>query len=158
MPRPKGLPKTGGKVKGGKHAATIAKAALHVKSVELTVERVKEEYGRIAFLDIRTLFAEDGNLKPISEWPEDAARAVAGIEVEEASDRHGRIHKVRIINKISALDSIAKHLGMFVDRIAGADGGAIKIESNNPRDILALELAGVAARIAAGRNPEKTDG
>ena len=61
--------------------------------------------------------------------PEDARRAVASMEVEElfagsGAERRqiGRLHKIRFASKIAALDSLAKHLGMFVERIAGPNG------------------------------------
>ena len=34
----------------------------------------------------------------------------------------GRIHKIKIANKLGALDSIAKTLGMFVEKMRLVDG------------------------------------
>jgi hypothetical protein len=57
-------------------------------------------------------------------------------EIEEifggrSEERHrtGRLHKIRFAHKIQALDSLAKHLGMFCERIAGADRGSFKIRT-----------------------------
>lgn len=120
MSRPKGLPKTGGRTKGGRNSATVAKHVELLKDVEFSVERVKQEYGHIAFLDIRDAFDTEGNLKCIQDWPEDLARSVGGIEFEEVFEGRpkvhvGRIHKIKLLNKIPALEHIGKHLGMFVD-------------------------------------------
>lgn len=81
--------------------------------------RILEEYSRIAYLDIRKLYDEDGNLKPIHELDDDTARAIAGIEVTIAKGEKGNdeTRKVRIIDKRGALDSTAKYLGMLTDKI-----------------------------------------
>lgn len=81
--------------------------------------RILEEYSRIAYLDIRKLYDEDGNLKPIHELDDDTARAIAGIEVSIAKGEKGNdeTRKVRIIDKKGALDSTAKYLGMLTDKL-----------------------------------------
>ena len=134
----------------------------------ISQERVLKEYARLAFLDIRKAFDEDGNLKPIHELDDDTAAAIAGLEVEvrrvagdsteELEDQaHGgslkrqrgeltaRLHKIKLSDKKGALDSIARHLGMFVDKteITGKDGGPVVIQSKEQRD------AAVAAALAA---------
>lgn len=124
--------------------------ALHQKRHEVTVDRVIQEFARLAFLDIRKAFDENGNLKPIHELDDDTAAAIAGLEVEvrrvagEADEelegqphggalkrQHGitaRLHKIKLTDKKGALDSIARHLGMFIDKaeITGKDGGPIE--------------------------------
>lgn len=101
---------------------------------EITVDRVLKEFGRLAFLDIRKAFDEHGKLKPIHEIDDDTAAAIAGLEVEalyegKGADREqvGHLHKIKLADKKGALDSIAKHLGMFIDRheVSGPDGGPV---------------------------------
>lgn len=116
---------------------------------DVSIDRVLKEYARLAFLDIRKAFDADGNLKPIHELDDDTAAALAGLEVEvrrvagEADEeqepqphggslrrQHGttaRLHKIKLIDKKGALDSLAKHLGMFTDKleVTGKDGGPI---------------------------------
>lgn len=83
----------------------------------ITVDRVLREYGRIAFADMRR-FAQVGkdgvSLVDSHEWTDDDAAAVA--EVSESRSESGGSIKFKLHNKISALDSLAKHLGMFVER------------------------------------------
>ncbi len=138
----KGRKKTGGRVKGGTDPKTIAKATERVEYIKATVDRVLEEYGRIAFLDLRRALDEDGNLKPLVDWPEDLARSVAAIDL----DPFGKPEKVKFWNKNSALDSVAKHLGMFVERFAGADGKS-PIEVNIGRQLLRDRILGTKERI-----------
>lgn len=87
---------------------------------EITVERVMKEYARLAFLDPRRLFNPDGSPKAITELDDDTAAAISGIEhdtVREFDDRGKpypvNVRKIRLVDKKGALDSVARHLGMF---------------------------------------------
>lgn len=106
---------------------------------EISVGRVLAEYGKLAFLDIRKAFNETGDLKPISEMDDATAAAVSGLEFEEVfemqgsgADRErvhvGRIHKLKLTDKRGALDSIAKHLGMFAKSADGDDLNQVTVK------------------------------
>ena len=121
-----------------------------LKRHDVTVDRVLNEYAKLAFLDIRKAFDAEGNLKAVHDLDDDTAAAIAGLEVEalyegRGSDREltGRLHKIKLSDKRAALDSLAKHLGMFVDRteVSGPNGGPIATKEQ--RDAV------VAAAIAA---------
>ena len=90
---------------------------------EITVDRVLEEYAAIAFLDPQDIFNNDGTLKPLSEIPEQARRAISGIEITEKNVGTRTdpfmvdVTKIKIENKKGALDSIGKYLAMFIDRV-----------------------------------------
>lgn len=90
---------------------------------EITQDRVLREYARIAFFDIRKLFNDDGSPKGITDLDADTAAVIAGLDVQEVyegvgDDRKfvGYIKKYKIADKKGALDSIARHLGMFVEK------------------------------------------
>ena len=51
-------------------------------------------------------------MKPPTEWDDQIAAAVASVEVDD----NGNVIKVRLWDKNTALDKIAKHLGMFVQQ------------------------------------------
>ena len=88
------------------------------KRTEITADRVLEQYARLAFADVRQLFQDDGTLKPMSEWPDDAAAMVNGIEVVELDgDPPGRIKKLKLVDKRASLADIAKHLGMLKEHV-----------------------------------------
>jgi phage terminase small subunit len=94
-----------------------------LKRHEITVDRVLRELGRVAFFDIRCIFTDDGNLKGPHDLDDDTAAVVAGLEVEElwegrGEDREqiGRLHKVKLADKLRALESLARHLGMFAGK------------------------------------------
>ena len=94
------------------------------QETEITQQRVLKEYARLAFLDPRKLFHDDGRPKNITELDDDTAAALTGLDVQEVyegsgDDREfvGFIKKYKLADKKGALDSIAKHLGMFVDKV-----------------------------------------
>lgn len=91
---------------------------------EITADRVLQEYARLGFFDPRKLFNDDGSPKGIHELDDDTAAVLAGLEVMEVYEGHGEnrefvgyLKKYKLANKLGALDSIARHLGMFNDKV-----------------------------------------
>lgn len=89
----------------------------------VTVERVLKEYARIGFFDPRKLFNDNGKPKDITELDDDTAAALIGLDVleefigyGEEREHIGYTKKYKLADKKGALDSMAKHLGMFIDR------------------------------------------
>lgn len=84
---------------------------------EITQDRVLKEYARLAFLDPRKFFNKNGSLKSVVDLDDDTAACLAGMDVISRSTMEGdepeQIKKIKIIDKKGALDSVAKHLGMF---------------------------------------------
>lgn len=103
---------------------------------EITQERVLREYARIAFFDPRKLYDEEGSPLNLSELDEDTAAAVAGLEVNEIYGRDGEsigaVKKYKIADKKGALDSLARHLGMFNDRLQVSG----KLETSKLDDVI----------------------
>lgn len=91
------------------------------KRTDITIDQCLKEYASIAFLDIKNVFTDTGELKQIKNMPEDARRAIGGLEVTALTNRDGEqigtISKVKLINKKDALDSIMRHLGGFNDKL-----------------------------------------
>ena len=81
------------------------------ESTQITVERVLTGLARIAFADARTLLTEEGNVDP-KRISDEMAPAVAGIEW---SDKGG--WKVKLNDRVKALELIGRHLAMFKDRV-----------------------------------------
>jgi len=111
-----------------------AKAAA---KVEVTIERVLKEYARIAFADIAQAYDDSGNLLAIPHMPEDIRRALTGIEISELfgdGKAIGRLKKVRFAQKVAALDSLAKHLGIFPERGNSGTGLRIVLNLGGPPD------------------------
>ena len=90
------------------------------KRTGITQERVLAEYAKLAFFDPRKLFDDDGRPLPIKNLDDDTAAAVAGLEVCIKGNGEmgiGEVQKVKVADKKGALDSIARHLGMFNDKL-----------------------------------------
>lgn len=88
----------------------------------VTSKRVIEEYAKIAFFDLRKAYTVDGSLKSVSEFDDDTAGAISGIDIYEeritdvASGENitiGTTKKIKLHDKIRALDSLGRHLGIF---------------------------------------------
>lgn len=94
------------------------------EKLEITQERVLQEYARVAFFDIRNIYTETNSLKNVKDLDDASAAAIAGIEVTEESAfidglkvNLGFTKKIKIHNKITALEGIGRHLGMFNDKL-----------------------------------------
>lgn len=102
---------------------------------QITADRVITEVARLAFSDVRKLFDERGALKPVQDWPEDVAAAVASVEVDELFEGFGEnrvqvgyTKKLKLWDKPRALEMLGKHLRLWVERqeITGPNGGPIQ--------------------------------
>jgi len=86
----------------------------------ITQERVLAEYAKLAFLDPRKFFDVNGDLLPVHDLDDDTAAALAGMDVLVSKSEDGGLEytkKIKISDKKGALDSIARHLGMFVEKV-----------------------------------------
>lgn len=118
------------------HMASRRRAVRDEIQLEASLDRnrILLELVRIAYFDIRKLYGDDGELLPVSEWPDDAAAAVTSLESLEQKGPEGQvlglIRKIKQESKLAALDKLMRHLGMFEQDNKQA-GGALA-------DLLAL--------------------
>ena len=109
--------------------------------LEITAERVARELARIAFLDPRKFFNDNGTAKRISELDDDTAAALGGVEVFEEYQGSGEKRELigytkrfKLADKGASLERLGRHLGMFKDRI-GVDGAfEITVRHIGPRN------------------------
>lgn len=90
------------------------------RRTEITQDMVLKELAKIAFLDIRKMYDDKGNLKYIHDIDDSTAGAITSIEsIEEFAgygenrEQIGYNKKVKMSDKAKALELIGKHLGMF---------------------------------------------
>lgn len=87
------------------------------KKTEITQERVLEEYAKIAFLNPKEFYKEDGSLKDIPELDDDVAAALVGMDVTQKyfkdEDATEHTSKIKMADKLRALEALSKHLGLF---------------------------------------------
>ncbi|MDP4151181.1 MAG: terminase small subunit, partial [Bacteroidota bacterium] len=100
---------------------TKARAAIAAK-LDVSKERTLMEISRLAFSDIRKLFNEDGTLKKPHEYDGETAAFVSSIECDELFDGVGEAKiwtgynkKVKLWDKVRALEMLAKHYGILKD-------------------------------------------
>lgn len=94
------------------------------KRTEVTQDMVIKELAKIAFLDIRKLYTENGQLKNIADMDSETAGAISSLETLEeyegyGDDREkiGDTQKVKLLDKTKALELLGRHLGIFNDKI-----------------------------------------
>lgn len=98
-------------------AAYIAGAAL--KSAVLGVQEVLGELSHSVRFDPIDIFDEHDCIKPVTQWPEHARRAMASVEVFEEWTKGkepeflGRTKKVKFIGKVDAADKLLRALGAY---------------------------------------------
>lgn len=91
------------------------------RKADFTELKLLRELKRVALFDIRKIYTESGDIKPVTEWDADTAAAVNAVEVEKlfgdsGSGRKGHIGytiKVKIADKIAAIDKLMKYFGML---------------------------------------------
>jgi phage terminase small subunit len=125
-------------------AAEVARLqAERAKRVGLQADEVLAELKRVALVDPGALFAKDGSPRPIHELPEDIRRAVASTEVFLAAPEERQLDdgtfelkpppaktvKLKLWDKVKALELSLRHLGLLRDKVehAGAGGGPIQV-------------------------------
>ena len=126
---------------------------------EITQDRVLQEYAKLAFLDPRRFYDADGNLIDIPNLPADVAAAISGMDiaVEKAgSDESGnpvfaQVRKIKLADKKGALDSVARHLGMFNDKISQTINAEVKAEVSHS---LAPELQSVLDSVYGSKSED----
>ena len=97
-------------------AIAVAQAERSART-HVTQDRVVQELAILAFSDMNDFVdvSPDGvRIKDISELPDDKRRALH--EASETTTEHGGTIRVKVHDKKAALDSLGRHLGMFVDR------------------------------------------
>ena len=107
------------------------------KRAEVSKDMVIKELARVAFVDPRKLFDEEGRPKDIRFLDPDTAAALASVDIYEEFDYNGDekelsgyTKKYRWADKLRALELLGKHLGMFTDKVhveGTVDAGADKL-------------------------------
>ena len=94
------------------------------KRTEVTQDMVIKELAKIAFLDIRKLYTENGQLKNVADIDDDTVGAISSLETLEeyegyGDDREkvGDTQKVKLLDKTKALELLGRHLGIFNDKL-----------------------------------------
>lgn len=124
-----------------------------LERVEVRADEVLAELKRLGLSDLRDAFDSNGHLLDVKSLPDDIAHSIAGIEVEELFEGHGedrehigRVKKIKLWDKNKALESLGRHLQLFIDRV--------KVDV----DVVEAEGAGIAALAAKALGKRGTGG
>lgn len=77
------------------------------------VARVVREIARIGLFDPAELFLPNGKLRSIHDMPQDARRAIAGIEIKTSAKGKSTITKIKMASKSPSHDQLMKHFGGY---------------------------------------------
>ena len=122
-----------------------------LQNTDITVERVIREIAAVAFADPRKFYDSDRKLLAIRDLPDDAAHALAGWE-EEISDTGGSVRKIKLANKMAALEALMRHLRPFDEdirrsQLAVKNTSTVEVYKPPPTDEEKLAKAIKIARI-----------
>lgn len=118
-------------------AIAAAQAARSTRT-EITADRVLQELARIGFSDLRGAFTETGALKSLVTLTDDTAAAISSVKVVTRREPGGGedaeveyVTEIKLWDKNSALDKLAKHLGITPERheVTGKNGAPIQQET-----------------------------
>ena len=139
-------------------AAEVARVAT-VHGIEITRDRIRLEMARLAFVNPKNLFRDDGTPKAVCELDDDTAAALAQFEVEQATTDDGttvRTTKYKLWDKNKALSTLADtEPGVWADDARNKDAQAppavvgitnVNVTVVNRIDQFAAAFASAAAR------------
>jgi phage terminase small subunit len=108
--------------------------------LEITPDRVLKEIARLAFMDPRSFFEDDGSLKRIQDLDDDTATCIAGMEVIELFDgsgeqkhAYGLLKKIKIADKGQNLERLGRHLKLFTDKTEHSGLMGVQLVHDCPR-------------------------
>ena len=116
-------------------AAAVAQARAELSAkLNASAERIIAEYVRIGFADMRKIFDANGNLLHPRFMDDDTAAAIAEVEVSKKAGGE-TLHKIKRVDKKGALDSLARALGLFRDKLESgeADNLAERLDAARKR-------------------------
>jgi phage terminase small subunit len=110
------------------------------RRTEVTADRVVTELAKIAFANMRDYSPRPGEAIDLHRIDRDRAAAIEVITIDEAIDPAGvlrRRTRLKLHDKLAALTSLARHLGMFVDRHGAENSIEHEVMMMTPEERLA---------------------
>lgn len=108
-------------VHGGAAPQVKRKAAERLADL-IDPDRALREIAAIAYSNVQGVFDKQGNLLPVHQWPKEVAATIREVEVVKRNLTVGDglmddVHKIKTWDKVKALEMLAKHLGLLVERM-----------------------------------------
>lgn len=86
------------------------------EKLDITPERVLRRLSEWGFADPRQMFDELGNLRHPKDMPDELAVAISEVEVTKRASGEA-LHKIKRVDPLGAMNTIAKVLGMVRDKV-----------------------------------------
>jgi len=103
--------------------------------LQITHDMILSELAKIAFSNMGNYYDEYAVLKPMNQLTNDEKAAISQYQIMDAMDDHGQrigeLSKIKLHNKMAALDRIARHLGFYgvvEKKVAVAPAVAVGLE------------------------------
>ena len=108
---------------------------MRAERVDITADRVLVELSKIAFADVRKIFADNGALLKPSMMDDETSAAIQSIEVVTrigTEDKDGNkeveyINKIKLVDKKAALECLGKNLKLFTDKVDTTVSGSMTV-------------------------------
>ena len=106
-------------------------------AIDITAQRTMLELARLAYGDVAGFFTDDGRIKPISQLTADQRAMLSGYDVVTGNIDSGdggmdRIARVRTWDKVKALEILAKHFGLMVERVDHDVSVTVRWQADDP--------------------------
>lgn len=131
------------RVHGGAAPQVIRKAQERLTDL-IDPNRLLRELVALVYSDLREAFDERGALKPIKDWPDGLARAVASVKTTKKNLTTGDqkvddVIEIKVWDKPAAITLLMRHLKMLTDKVehTGKDGTPLL---GDPREMLTPQI------------------
>ncbi len=129
--------------------------------LEISAEKVLQELARLAFLDPRKFYNENGGLKHVPELDGDTAACIAGMEVKDVYEGYGDerkkvgiCRKIKFADKGANLERLGRYLKLFTDKVVHTVEEHIDLSKLSDADLFELQRILETADSNAGRDKE----
>lgn len=105
----------------------------------INADYVLKRLAEIDQLDVLDILTEEGDMKPVREWPVEWRRSISGVDISAivSGDIETVLKKIKWPDKLRALELIGKHVGVraFAEQIEVKDttGTATRLEKARQR-------------------------
>ena len=98
---------------------------------KIDVDYVLKRLVEIDQMDVLDIIDDDGNVKPLRDWPKIWRQYISNIETISMDDGEGWLKKIKWPDKVKNLELIGKHVsvGAFKEKVehTGPNGGDINV-------------------------------
>lgn len=118
---------------GNDKVQTIIQEALRARQerTQIDADYVLKRLVEIDQMDVLDIMDDDGNVKPLRDWPKIWRQYISNIETISMDDGEGWLKKIKWPDKVKNLELLGKHVsvGAFKDKIehTGPNGGDINV-------------------------------